>query len=64
MTLPRSLIVAVAQAVEHEGGDMDDVRDLLGVWERLAADPQGRVDRLRAENQKRQEEALGEEVRA
>ena len=61
MTLPRSIVVAVAQAVEKEGGDLEDVRDLLEVWERLAADPHGRLDRLRAENKKRQEEALAEE---
>jgi hypothetical protein len=28
---------------------MDDVRDLLQVWERLAADKHGRLDRLRHE---------------
>jgi len=49
MALPRSLIVAVAQAVEKQGGDLDDVRDLLDVWERLAEDKHGRLDRLRYE---------------
>jgi hypothetical protein len=39
---------------------MDDVEDLLQTWERLAADKHGRLDRLRAENEKRREEALGE----
>lgn len=60
MTLPSSLIIAVARAVEREGGDLEDVRDLLEVWERLAADPHGRQDRLHAENRKRQDEALAE----
>lgn len=49
MTLPSSLITAIARAVEREGGDLDDVRDLLEVWERLAADQHGRLDRLRYE---------------
>lgn len=60
MTLPRSLIVAVANAVEGQGGDLEDVADLLAVWERLASDPHGRLDRLRAENERRAE-ALTEE---
>lgn len=64
MTLPRSLIVAVARAVGREGGDLDDVEDLLQTWERLAADKHGRLDRLRAENERRREEALGEERQA
>lgn len=49
MTLPRSLVAAAARAVEAEGGDMDDVQDLVEVWERLAADKHGRVARLRYE---------------
>jgi hypothetical protein len=49
MTLPRSLVAAVARAVERQGGDLEDVRDLLEVWERLAADPHGRLDALRGE---------------
>jgi hypothetical protein len=61
MTLARSLIVAVARAVEKRGGDMDDVADLLDVWERLARDPYGRLDRVRAENEKRQKEPVSEE---
>jgi hypothetical protein len=62
MTLPRSLITAVAEAAERQGGDLDDVRDLLDVWERLAADPHGRLDRLRGENPKRQDETLAREA--
>ena len=57
MTLDATLIRAIAKAVEAQGGDYDDVQDLIQVWERLAADPHGRLDRLRAENRKRQEEA-------
>ncbi len=49
MTLDRVLVVAVAQAVERESGDVDDARDLLSAWERLAADSDGRLDRLRYE---------------
>ena len=49
MAPPRSLIVAVARAVERHGGDLEDVRDPRDVWERIEADPRGRVDRLRYE---------------
>lgn len=47
MTLARSLVVAVAQAVEREGGDVDDARDLLQVWERVNSHPL--ADALRRE---------------
>lgn len=49
MALPRSLVVAVAQAVERQGGDIQDVEDLLAVWERLVADKHGRAARLHHE---------------
>jgi hypothetical protein len=55
---------AIANAVEGQGGDMDDVENLCDAWERLAADRYGRQDRLHAENRKRQEEARAEERRA
>lgn len=47
MTIPRSIVVAIANAVEAHGGDMTDVEDLVQTWERLHADNHGRVDRLR-----------------
>lgn len=61
MALPRSIIIAVANAVEAQHGDLDDVRDLLQTWERLAADSGGRVDRLRAENEQARQDALARE---
>ena len=45
--IPESVIRAIANAVEREGGDIDDVDDLIDVWNRLYADKRGRVDRLR-----------------
>jgi hypothetical protein len=53
VTLPASLIRAIAQAVEAQGGDMDDVDDLAAVWERLAANQQPHIDRLDLENRQR-----------
>jgi hypothetical protein len=47
--LPEGVIVAVARAVEAAGGDMDDVDDLLAVWQRQAADKRGKVERMRYE---------------
>ena len=61
MTLPPEILTAIGRAVEAQGGDLDDALDLAAVWERLASDPHGRLDRLRAENRKRQEQALAEE---
>jgi hypothetical protein len=49
MSLPRSVLIAIASAVEAQGGDIDDVDDLIACWERLCADQHGRVDRLRYE---------------
>jgi hypothetical protein len=53
VTLPASLIRAIARDVEAHGGCMDDVDDLAAVWERVAADRQPRVDRMALENQQR-----------
>jgi hypothetical protein len=30
------LLTAIARAVEHQGGDIEDVEDLIAVWERVA----------------------------
>jgi hypothetical protein len=49
MTLPREVLIAIGRAVEKQGGTLEDAEDLIEVWERLAADKYGRVDRLRAE---------------
>ena len=43
------LPVAIAEAVERQGGDMEDVRDLVAVWERVAADTGPRVEAMRRE---------------
>jgi hypothetical protein len=58
VSLPPDVLEAIGCAVEKQGGDLDDALDLVAVWERLAADSHGRLDRLRAENRKRQEQAL------
>lgn len=47
MTLPRSVLIAIAEAVEGQGGDFSDVEDLIQVWERVNADQRGRRDHLR-----------------
>jgi hypothetical protein len=49
MNLPEDVILAISHAVERQGGTLEDAEDLARVWERLAADKHGRVDRLRAE---------------
>jgi hypothetical protein len=33
ITAPREIVYALARAVEAQGGDADDLRDLLAVWE-------------------------------
>jgi hypothetical protein len=43
------VLVAIAAAVEREGGDLDDVRDLVAVWERVATVTGPRVDAMRRE---------------
>ncbi|MCW3064779.1 MAG: hypothetical protein JWN32_1951 [Solirubrobacterales bacterium] len=52
MSLPKMVLIAIAEAVAAQGGDMDDVDDLVACWERVYGDRAGRVDRLRydAEN--------------
>ena len=47
MTLSRSLLEAIARAVHRAGGDLDDARDLVAVWERVDRDLGPRVDRMR-----------------
>jgi hypothetical protein len=49
VSVPRVVLVAIARAVERQGGDIDDVADLLDVWQRLDADGRGRVERMRHE---------------
>jgi len=51
MTLSRSLLRAIGQAVQDAGGDMTDVDDLVLVWERLDADLDRRAARMRYEAQ-------------
>jgi hypothetical protein len=47
VSLPPEILTAIGRAVERQGGDLDDALDLASVWERLAADPHGRLARLR-----------------
>lgn len=49
MTIPRELLVVIATAIADQGGDMDDVDDLVATWQRLDADVRGRVNRVRQE---------------
>jgi hypothetical protein len=49
VNLDLSLVRAIAEAVEREGGDMDDVRDLVAVWERQHRTTQPRADSMRRE---------------
>jgi hypothetical protein len=49
MTLAPEIIDAIGQAVEAQGGDLDDALDLAATWERLHAYQGGRADRLRYE---------------
>ena len=44
MRPPLEVIIAIAHAVEKAGGDMDDVRDLVDTWERLAVTTGPRAD--------------------
>jgi hypothetical protein len=46
MTPPRSILIAIAEAVEQQGGDIEDVHDLVAAWERLRADKHGHAARL------------------
>ena len=47
MRPPLEVIVSIARAVERAGGDMDDVRDLVDTWERLAVTTGPKVDATR-----------------
>jgi len=49
MTLPRGVLIAIAKAVEAEGGDMADVEDLVATWERVARRNSERADVIRRE---------------
>ena len=49
MTLPRALLEGIARAVRDAGGTMQDVDDLVAVWDRLARQTQARADRIRHE---------------
>ena len=49
MRPPLEVIVSIARAVERAGGDMDDVRDLVDTWERLAVTAQPKADAMRRE---------------
>jgi hypothetical protein len=48
-TLARDQLVAIARAVETQGGDMSDVHDLVAVWERVARRNGERADLIRRE---------------
>jgi hypothetical protein len=47
MTAPEPIVRAIGAAVELQGGDLDDARDLVQTWERLHDDRRGRIARLR-----------------
>ncbi len=49
MSLPDSMLRAIAEAVERAGGDFQDAHDLADVWERLDADLDRRTARMRYE---------------
>ncbi len=49
MTLPDSLLRAIVNAVQRAGGDLHDAHDLAEVWERLDADLDRRIARMRFE---------------
>jgi hypothetical protein len=51
MTLPDSLLRAIANAVQDAGGNIDDAHDLADAWERLDADLDRRAARMRYEAQ-------------
>lgn len=47
MSVDRNMLRAIARAVADAGGDVEDVRDLADVWERVERDQAPRVDRMR-----------------
>lgn len=46
--LPAGLGAAIERAVEHRGGDADDVRDLALVWRRVLDDSERRAAAIRS----------------
>jgi hypothetical protein len=56
MSLPRKVVIAIAQAVERQGGDIEDVEDLIAVWERVGRRNGERADIIRREAQAPTEE--------
>jgi hypothetical protein len=47
--IPDSVIVAIANAVERRGGEIEDVEDLIAVWERVERRNGERADIIRHE---------------
>jgi hypothetical protein len=44
--ISRELLAGIVAAVERAGGDLDDVKDLVEVWERLERSWQPLVDAM------------------
>jgi hypothetical protein len=51
--LDPTLITAIAEAVERQGGDYSDVQDLLDVWQRVNRRNSERADVIRREARER-----------
>jgi hypothetical protein len=60
MSIPRSTIIAIANAVERQGGDMEDVEDLIATWERLHAGLAAASEASNAGDERAAEEAWRE----
>jgi hypothetical protein len=52
-TLDPTLITAIAEAVERQGGDYSDVQDLIEVWQRVNRRNGSRADVIRREARER-----------
>jgi len=52
MTLDPTLVRAIAEAVEHQGGDYSDVQDLIAVWQRVARRNDERAALVRAQGRR------------
>jgi len=52
-TMSERMLRAIARAVGAQGGDDDDVDDLVQAWERVHADTAPRVDAMRREARER-----------
>lgn len=52
-TLDPTLIRSIAEAVEHQGGDYEDVQDLIAVWKRVNRRNGERADVIRREAHER-----------